>query len=286
MGQPPYCSAAYAGLCGERGCGDGAACFAWASSIPCFQDRLAFLHRHFPSRSPPSHPLHPSLCGQQQPLPWEEPSTPAPSSCAFRGTCLSVQGMYVARTVTLLPFRLPQISCSRSALNVSPLTQTVAWLWGSDPASVSLPAEGRSSPANTPGFPLSSYALPSFTWFSIFFSVGQVLLSALNWCSGCASVWRCIPDVSMERYVPHIHLLLHHLVLIDSFLDVNSTVSSWDKSHVAIIWNSLLSPKLKTFCFVLGYSWLTIFWYFLMNAPGFSSQIFFIFIHIFTKGIS
>ena len=186
MGQPPYCSVAYAGLCGERGCGDGAACFAWASSIPCFQDRLAFLHRHFPSRSPPSHPLHPSLCGQQQPLPWEEPSTPAPSSCAFRGTCLSVQGMYVARTVTLLPFRLPQISCSRSALNVSPLTQTVAWLWGSDPASVSLPAEGRSSPANTPGFPFlpTSYrvlhgSLFSFPWVRSSYRLWTGVLVAL-----------------------------------------------------------------------------------------------------------
>ena len=263
MGQPPYCSAAYAGLCGERGCGDGAARFAWASSTPLLPGPPGFPPQALPITissltSPRSISLQSAAALALGLL--QEPSTPAPSSCAFRGTCLSVQGMYVARTVTLLPFRLPQISCSRSALNVSPLTQTVAWLWGSDPASVSLPAEGRSSPANTPGFPLSSYALPSFTWFSIFFSMGQVLLSALNWCSGCASVWRCIPDVSMERDVPHIHLLLHHLVLIDSFLDVNSTVSSWDKSHVAIIWNSLLSPKLKTFCFVLGYSWLTIFW--------------------------
>ena len=39
-------------------------------------------------------------------------------------------------------------------------------------------------------------------------------------------VLRCVPDVSIEREVLHIHLLLHHLVLIDSFLDVNSTVSS------------------------------------------------------------
>ena len=26
-------------------------------------------------------------------------------------------------------------------------------------------------------------------------------------------VWKCIPDVSLERYVLHVHLLLHHLVL-------------------------------------------------------------------------
>ena len=32
------------------------------------------------------------------------------------------------------------------------------------PASVPTPAEGRSSPINTPGFPPSSFVLPTFTW--------------------------------------------------------------------------------------------------------------------------
>ena len=34
---------------------------------PCFDGCLAFLHRHFPPWSPPSHPLDPSCCSQQQP---------------------------------------------------------------------------------------------------------------------------------------------------------------------------------------------------------------------------
>ena len=56
------------------------------------------------------------------------------------------------------------------------------------PASVTPPTKGRSSPTNTPVFPPSSFVLQSFTWFYIFFSTGQVLLSALSWCSACTSV--------------------------------------------------------------------------------------------------
>ena len=55
-------------------------------------------------------------------------------------------------------------------------------------ASVPPPAEGRSCPSNTPVFPFSSFTLLSFEWFYIFFSAGQVLLSALSWCSACTSV--------------------------------------------------------------------------------------------------
>ena len=57
------------------------------------------------------------------------------------------------------------------------------------PASVPPPTKGRSSPTNTPIFPPSSFILPSFAWFYIFFSAGQVLLSALSWCSACTSVF-------------------------------------------------------------------------------------------------
>ena len=71
----------------------------------------------------------------------------------------------------LIPFHLCHRSAvSFSALSVSPLTQTIAPMWGSIPASVSPPAEGRSSPTNTPVFPASSFILLSFAWFYIFFS--------------------------------------------------------------------------------------------------------------------
>jgi len=41
-------------------------------------------------------------------------------------------------------------------------------------------------------------------------------------------VWRCIPDVSMERDVLHIHLLLCHLVLLlFSLLTIQFTQKTW-----------------------------------------------------------
>ena len=54
-------------------------------------------------------------------------------------------------------------------------------------ASVLPPTEGKASPPNTPISPPSSFVLPSFVWVSIFLSTGQVLLSALSWCSACTS---------------------------------------------------------------------------------------------------
>ena len=77
---------------------------------------------------------------------------------------------------------------SLSALNVSPLTQTIALMWGSYPYFIPPPSEGRSSLTNNPTFPPSSFILLSFAWFYIFFCAGQVLLSALSWCSACTSV--------------------------------------------------------------------------------------------------
>ena len=37
-------------------------------------------------------------------------------------------------------------------------------------------------------FPPSSFILLRFAWFCVFFSSGQVLMSALNWCAACTSV--------------------------------------------------------------------------------------------------
>ena len=68
------------------------------------------------------------------------------------------------------------------------------------PASVPPPAEDRSSVTNTPVSPPSSFVLRSFAWFCVFFSPGQVLLSALSWGSACTSIWRCTPDESLEMY--------------------------------------------------------------------------------------
>ena len=105
---------------------------------PCFHGCLAFLHRHFPPQSPSSHPLDPSHPSQQEPLPWDCSTIPKfqlPATVPSRGlVSLSRVGMAVARTVCF-SFHLGchRSAISLSALNVSPLTQTVAPMWGSDP---------------------------------------------------------------------------------------------------------------------------------------------------------
>ena len=56
------------------------------------------------------------------------------------------------------------------------------------PASVPPLAEGRSSPANSPVYPSSSFVLLSFARLCILFCTGQELLSTLRSSSGHISV--------------------------------------------------------------------------------------------------
>ena len=95
---------------------------------PYFYGCLAFLHRHFPPQSPPSHPLDLCLCSQQQFSPGDCSTFPKLQLQLLRlpgdlrpclGVCMYSCGK---DSLILIPFRLPQISCSRSALNVSTLT--------------------------------------------------------------------------------------------------------------------------------------------------------------------
>ena len=128
MGQPLYCSAANAGMWGERGYGDGSTPYTLLRSISFFHGYGAFLHGHFPPPSPPSHPLALSLCSHQQPVPWDSSTISKlhlPVAVPSRGPAsLSRVCMAVVRTVWF-SFHL---GCHRSAvslLNVSPLTQTI-----------------------------------------------------------------------------------------------------------------------------------------------------------------
>ena len=117
---------------------------------PCFHGFLAFLHRHFPPQSPPSHPLNPSLHSQHQPSPWDcsmVPKLQLPATAPSRGPAfLSWVCMATARTVWF-SFHLGchTSAVSVSALNVSPLTQTVALMWGWDPL-LQLPQPLRAGP--------------------------------------------------------------------------------------------------------------------------------------------
>ena len=92
---------------------------------PCFHGCLAFLHRHFPPQSPPSHPLDPSLHTQHQPLPWDCSTIPKlqlPASAPSRRPAFLPGGMYgcCKDCLILIPFRLPQISCFTLSLKCFP----------------------------------------------------------------------------------------------------------------------------------------------------------------------
>ena len=70
---------------------------------PCFHGCPAFLHRHVPPRSPPSHPLDPSLHSQHQPSPWDGSTVPKfqlPATVPSRGPAsLFMVCMPATRTV-------------------------------------------------------------------------------------------------------------------------------------------------------------------------------------------
>ena len=127
MGQPLYCSAADAGDAGlwrKRGYGDDSTCNARLSSIALLlwlPGCLAFLHRHFPPRSPPSCPLHTSLHSQQQPSPWDCSTIPKlqlPAATPSKGPAdLCRVCMAAARTVCFSFY----LGCHRSAASLSAL---------------------------------------------------------------------------------------------------------------------------------------------------------------------
>ena len=101
----------------------------------------------FPPQSPSSHPPDLSLCSQQQPSPGDcatipklqlPAAVPSRGSVSLSGTLFeSLYGcpcMAAARTVWFsFCLGCHRSAVSLSALNVSPLTQTIAPLWGSDP---------------------------------------------------------------------------------------------------------------------------------------------------------
>jgi len=90
-----------------------------------------------------SHPFNPSLHSQQQTSPWDcsiipklqlLATVPSMEPASLSGVCIAVARM------VWLSFHL---GCHRSALNVSPLTQTIALIWGWDPCFSSLPSQGQ-----------------------------------------------------------------------------------------------------------------------------------------------
>ena len=129
-------------------------------------------------------------------------------------TCVIVGDVYDCGKVCLILilFRLPQISCF--TLNLKCLS--------SDPDSCShvgighffilLHTKVRYRPTNISIFFLSSFILHSFVVVYILFRwAGTPLSFQLVFCKHIC-VWRCIPDVSIERNVLNVQLLFYHLV--------------------------------------------------------------------------
>ena len=208
---------------------------------PCFHGCLAFLHRHFPPQSPPSHPLNLSLESIAA-LAWDcstIPKTTSPSWCAFQVSSFPVRGMYGCGKdcLIVIPFRLPQISCSTLSLKcffsnsgncpnvvIGPLLQ-FPYLLIAGPV-----------PLTFLIFPLvpSSYLVLCGPIYS-FCCAGTTLCSQLVFCMYFC-VWRCVPDVSMERDALHVHLFLRHLrcsllLLLSCFVQL--FVTRWTATHQA-----------------------------------------------------
>ena len=105
---------------------------------PCFHGCPAFCHMHFPPQSSSSHLLDLSLHNQQWPSPWDCSTIPKhqlSGAVPSRGPA-SLSWVCIAEARIIL--FSSHLGCHRSdvslsALNVSPVTQTVAPLWGSDP---------------------------------------------------------------------------------------------------------------------------------------------------------
>ena len=89
----------------------------------------------------------------------------------------------------LITIRLPQISCFTLRLKCFSSDSDNCPNVGIRPL-LQFPHSPRAGPVptNTPVFPSSSFILLFFSLFCVFFSTGQVLLSALSWCSTCIRV--------------------------------------------------------------------------------------------------
>ena len=248
MGQTFYCSAACFGMWERKAMVMAPPLTCDSEVWPCFHGCLAFLHRQFLPQSPP---LDLPLCSQQQPSPWDCSTIPKlqlPEATPSRGsTFLSRVCTAVARTVWF-SFRL---GCHRpavalAALNVSPDSDNCP--------DVGVRPLHQFSHLLRAGPVLLTLLFFPLVPLSSQFCMGLCIL--LCWSGTPVSfqpvfcmhfcVWRCIPDISMERDVRlHVHLLLcHRLPGLVSLLNCVSNLSYYFYS--LSFSNSLMTKQNKT----------------------------------------
>ena len=189
IGQLLYCSPPHAGVWGER-------LWWWLhplcmtqqyhlASMAAWLSSTGICHSHLLSHIPSIRlvTVNSSSCCSTVPKHQLPAAVPSKGPAFLSGVCVAA-----TRTVWF-SFHLGchRSAVSLSALKVSALTRQLPQCGDRTPALV-LTAEGRSSPTNTPVSPPSTCILPSFAWVYVFFSTGQVLLSALSWCLACTSV--------------------------------------------------------------------------------------------------
>ena len=187
---------------------------------PCFHGFLAFLnsisrHNLLPQFISPLSVSPQSMAALPLGL-LHNPYTPAPSCYTFQGTCIPVQGRYGCSKdcLILIPFRLSQINCFTLSLKCFSSDPDNCPSVGTGPL-LQFPYLPRASPGQLtrlflPLVPLSYRVLTVL--YILFWRSDTPLHSPLVFCKHfCVS--RCIPDVSMERDVLHVHLLLRQLVL-------------------------------------------------------------------------
>ena len=177
-------------------CDSAVSMAVWLFSTGIFHHSLL---PHFPSIN---------LSSQQQPSPWDCSTIrklQLPAAAPWRGSMsLSRVCLAMARTVWL-SFHLGchRSAVSLSALNVSPLTQTIAAMWGSDACSSSPTCWVQIQSYQHSHFPPSSFILLSFAWvytspslvrYSCLLSAGVLhallCLKVYFWCN-CGE--RCTP---------------------------------------------------------------------------------------------
>ena len=165
------------------------------------------------------------------------PSAPAPSHCTVQGVYLPLQGMHGwgKDCLRLIPFKMLQISSFTLSLKC----------FSSDPDSC--PNGGIGPLLQSPHPPKAGPVL--LTRFSpqflhpAEFCVGLYILSrwsgppvhsqmvfCMHFC-----VWSCVPDVSLERDVLHVHLLLCHLVLFSHYFGFDGILIRNNYPEVIVI---------------------------------------------------
>ena len=139
----------------------------------------------------------------------------------------------------LIPFRLPQISCFTLTLKCFSSDSDSCPDVGIGPLS-QFTHPPRAGPVllTLLFFPLG----PCSTRFCavlyiIFLWSGIPVRSQVVVCMNFY-VWRCIPDVSTERDVLHVHLLLYHLVLYFTIFDGTGLFLSVIAS-VSVVWGHI-----------------------------------------------